>query len=220
MIKKILTLSALALSMSVMAQTGLGNNLQYNPNLPTVENSNGYLTDSSGKVVRSGFGLCWRTSSYDPAYTYMRECDGDRTPPAVAQAPDVVAPAPDIRPEPRPQPVVQNEIKTVILFDFDSSRISPQERVKLDSIINPNAKYQLTVTGHADPIGSDLYNRRLSERRAQAVYKYLRDNGIASENIELFAAGETRPVVECGTTQTRANITCNAPNRRVEIITK
>lgn len=220
MIKKILTLSTLAFSLSVMAQSGNVGTMQNSQNLSTVEHSDGYLTDSSGRVVRSGFGLCWRTSSYDPAYTYMRECDGERAVPSVA-----VTPAPEVREsvaraEPQPQPVVQNEVKTVILFAFDSSRISSEERVKLDSIINPNARYELTVTGHADPIGSDAYNRKLSERRAQAVYRYLRDNGIPSENIILFAAGETHPVVECGTRATRDNIACNAPNRRVEIITK
>lgn len=231
MIKKALVLSTLALSMTVMAQntitTDLGNtyveaNSSSGSNSGSLnqENKNGYLTDSSGNVVKSGYDLCWRTSSYDASYTYAVECDGVRSKPVVVRAP-VVEPAVAQKPEePRWEPVPQSEVKTVVLFNFDSYKLQEAEKVKIDSIINKDAYYSLNVVGHADPIGNETYNLRLSEKRAETVYRYLISKGISQNNIEVYGAGESAPVVECGNRNTRKDIECNAPNRRVEIITK
>ena len=77
---------------------------------------------------------------------------------------------------------------------------------------------RITVTGHADQIGSAETNRRLSLERAQTVRTYLIGRGMAPELIEAEGAGSERPLVECDGNLNRAErIRCLAPNRRVEI---
>ncbi|MFQ3788482.1 type VI secretion system membrane subunit TssM [Halomonas sp. A29] len=77
---------------------------------------------------------------------------------------------------------------------------------------------RITVTGHADPIGSATANQRLSLERAQTVRTYLIGRGMAPELIEAMGAGSERPLVECDSSMSRAEqIRCLAPNRRVEI---
>lgn len=59
----------------------------------------GYLVDSDGVVVRSGYGECWRTGSWSPALATVVGCDG-----VLAKAEPVPAPAPSPRPAPPPPP--------------------------------------------------------------------------------------------------------------------
>lgn len=66
---------------------------------------NGYLVDSSKDVVRSGFGLCWKTGSWSPADA-ISECDGDLAAPPAAAA---VEPEPALAPEPAPVPAAAAE---------------------------------------------------------------------------------------------------------------
>ncbi|MCE8018505.1 type VI secretion system membrane subunit TssM [Halomonas sp. MCCC 1A11036] len=77
---------------------------------------------------------------------------------------------------------------------------------------------RITVTGHADPIGSATANQRLSLERAETVRTYLIGRGMAPELIEAVGAGSERPLVECDSALGRdERIRCLAPNRRVEI---
>jgi OOP family OmpA-OmpF porin len=78
------------------------------------------------------------------------------------------------------------------------------------------------VSGHTDRIGSDAYNQKLSERRADAVRDYLVSKGVAKNKIEAIGLGEKQPVT--GTTCQQKNqkelITCLQPDRRVEVEVK
>ena len=66
------------------------------------------------------------------------------------------------------------------------------------------------IEGHTDATGSDAYNLKLGEERAEAVRNYLRDqHGIALSRIEVMSYGESRPVVDNKTRDNRAQ------NRRV-----
>jgi outer membrane protein OmpA-like peptidoglycan-associated protein len=65
--------------------------------------------------------------------------------------------------------------------------------------------------GHTDAIGSDAYNQSLSERRAEAVRRYLINGGITPERIRTEGFGESRPVASNETDEGRAQ------NRRVEL---
>ncbi|WP_445003716.1 type VI secretion system membrane subunit TssM [Halomonas mongoliensis] len=77
---------------------------------------------------------------------------------------------------------------------------------------------RITVTGHADRIGSAAANRRLSLERAETVRTYLVGRGMAPELVEAEGAGSERPLVTCDDGLSRAElIRCLAPNRRVEI---
>ena len=84
-----------------------------------------------------------------------------------------------------------------ILFEFDSDDLSEAAREEADRILAAmieNPEVRLELTGHADEVGADEYNLRLSERRAQSVADYLTNGGISAERIRVRAAGEIEPI--------------------------
>jgi YD repeat-containing protein len=101
-----------------------------------------------------------------------------------------------------------------ITFAFDKSQIQPRFYPVLDSVARTLNAYPSTyvdVTGHADAVGTDEYNQRLSERRAAAVSAYLRQRGALPERLRAEGRGEQDPVAS------NASISGRAANRRVEI---
>ena len=78
------------------------------------------------------------------------------------------------------------------------------------------------VTGHTDRIGTQAYNQKLSERRADAVRDYLVSKGVPRDKIETLGMGKTQPLpgVVCNMTAMKELIDCLQPNRRVEVEVK
>jgi OOP family OmpA-OmpF porin len=109
------------------------------------------------------------------------------------------------------------------LFNFDRANIRSDQRNKLDELVAElkGASYDsISVTGHADRIGSDRYNEQLSRRRADAVKAYLVRKGVPASKIEVSAMGESQPVTteaDCNGQRGRALISCYQPDRRVEV---
>ena len=135
--------------------------------------------------------------------------------PAPAPAP---APAPTPKPEapkPPPAPVAQKvTLAADVLFDFDKSVIKPDGKNKLDDLSQKIRAINLEVViaiGHADWIGSDAYNQKLSVRRAESVKAYLVSKGVEPNRIYTEGKGEKQPVASNKTKDGRAK------NRRVEI---
>ena len=137
--------------------------------------------------------------------------------PAPAPAP---APAPrpvqEIKPEaPKPKPVAEKvTFAADVLFDFDKSVVKPEGKSKLDDLSNKVRGINLEVViaiGHADSIGSDAYNQKLSVRRAESVKAYLVSKGIEPNRVYTEGKGEKQPVADNKTREGRAK------NRRVEI---
>ena len=113
------------------------------------------------------------------------------------------------------------------LFDFDKAVLKPEGKAAIDSeILSKLPQVQklelVLVTGHTDRIGTQQYNQKLSERRADAVRDYLVSKGVPKDKIETLGMGKTQPVpgVVCTMTQLKALIACLAPNRRVEVEVK
>ncbi len=188
-----------------------------------------YLTDSSGKVVKSGTGLCWRTGAWTPAMA-TAECDPDLV---KKEAPKVAAAEP---PAPVPAPAVAQDAPAFVpitlqaeaLFGFDKAVIRPGGKQKLDEEVVAKMKEypqveQVRVTGYTDRIGSSVYNQKLSQRRADAVKDYLVGQGVAAGRIETAAKGEADPVVSCAKVKGKANgknrklVECLQPNRRIMV---
>ena len=142
-------------------------------------------------------------------------------------APPPPAPAPRVEPTPPPPPPRAPAPKpekittaSTVNFDFDRYVIRPDARSKLDDLVGKLRSVNLEViiaVGHADRIGSDAYNMKLSVRRADSVKAYLVSKGIAASRIYSEGKGERQPVKECkGDKKTKELIACLEPNRRVE----
>lgn len=100
-----------------------------------------------------------------------------------------------------------------IFFDTRQFTLKPGSEVELNKLLGlmqENPTLITEISGHTDNIGMDKDNMILSERRAQAVVKYLVDKGIPAERLQAKGYGETQPVAENNTPGGRA------ANRRTE----
>ena len=117
-------------------------------------------------------------------------------------------------------------ISATQLFAFNRATLTPQAKGILDSAIVAklgqfSAIQFINVNGHADRIGSQMYNQRLSERRAEAVKAYLASKGVRESAMETYGFGKTQPVKHgCEQKNRQALIECLAPNRRVVVDVK
>lgn len=104
-------------------------------------------------------------------------------------------------------------------FDFDSAHLTDAGRAVLDAWLAEAPKDKtIRVSGHADRLGPEPYNLKLSLRRADAVKQYLIGKGMNPRRIELEARGESDPVKRCKGDATSTTKDCLAPNRRVMIV--
>ena len=110
--------------------------------------------------------------------------------------------------------VVMNLGSDYLKFEFDKAELRPEDRELLSriaGILLTSQDYTVSVNGHTDDVGTDDYNRRLSERRAQAVRDYLVKAGLSAEIVSVTGHGKSLPLVK-GTTDA-----ARAKNRRVEL---
>ena len=111
-------------------------------------------------------------------------------------------------------------------FAFDRYALTPAAKARLDQdVIGKLATCAsveaVVVEGHADRIGSQQYNQKLSERRADSVKAYLVGKGADRNKIETIGMGKTVPAKFCPDSAKRAElIACLAPNRRAIISIK
>lgn len=141
-------------------------------------------------------------------------------------APVIVAPPPP-PPAAAPMPVrlMQVNFSADSLFDFDKSAVKPSGKQHIDKFAADlrGTNYSvITVTGHADRLGSREYNQKLSQRRAEAVKNYMIESaGIPADKVRTRAVEESQPVTkpgECvGKKATKKLIACLQPDRRVEV---
>ena len=175
-----------------------------------------------GALLGAGIaaGYCWAHGDGDE--------DGDGVPDSRDKCPGtpkgVQVDANGCPPPPPPVAVVEEVVvvkeETIVIrdvhFEFDSAKLTTADKIKLDTIVTRLKKEapgaQLRVTGHTDSVGSDAYNKKLSDRRAHSVVEYLISNGIPrSSFVSVSGAGESQPVADNKTADGRAM------NRRVEI---
>ncbi len=99
-------------------------------------------------------------------------------------------------------------------FEFDKADLRPEDRELLSriaGIILTSHDYTISVNGHTDDVGSEAYNQKLSERRAEAVRDYLVKSGLPAEIFTVTGHGKALPLVP-GTSEA-----ARAKNRRVEL---
>jgi outer membrane protein OmpA-like peptidoglycan-associated protein len=102
-----------------------------------------------------------------------------------------------------------------VLFASNREVLLPEARTRLEQVAEvllTNRERNLTVEGHTDSQGSQSHNRDLSQRRAEAVRRYLMGRGYQGDLIQAHGLGKESPVADNATAEGRAN------NRRIEIV--
>ena len=100
-----------------------------------------------------------------------------------------------------------------LFFEFAKTTLLPESGVELKrllAILQQYPKMEIEIAGHTDNVGDDRSNQLLSEGRAAAVLKYLKEHGVAASRLKSRGCGESVPVVANDTDEHRQL------NRRVE----
>jgi OOP family OmpA-OmpF porin len=164
--------------------------------LASAQSTPGYVTDSSGKVVKTGSDLCLRTSSWTPA-SAVKGCD----------------------PVAEPRVPVVAVIDAGVLFAFDSSVLTKSGQEALNALVKQiKPSNTVSIVGHTDRIGAAQYNQSLSDARARSVAAYLSSK--AKANYAVSGVGSSRPsgkTAQCTGPVNQKLIDCLAPDRRVVI---
>jgi outer membrane protein OmpA-like peptidoglycan-associated protein/Mg-chelatase subunit ChlD len=102
-----------------------------------------------------------------------------------------------------------------IEFDFDQATIRPESIPLVERIadaMKAHPSLVIEVRGHTDDRGSDSYNQRLSQRRAEAVVETLASMGVERSRLRAVGFGKSRPLVPNTSEENRAR------NRRTEFV--
>lgn len=105
-------------------------------------------------------------------------------------------------------------MRNEVLFDFNSAGLRSSSRDELRemaSVFNQYNDTTIVVAGHTDSVGSESYNQRLSNRRANTVSNYLENAGVRGSRLDAVGYGESRPKASNSSSSGRQQ------NRRVEI---
>jgi OOP family OmpA-OmpF porin len=102
-------------------------------------------------------------------------------------------------------------------FEFNSAKLTPESYpILFDAaktlLSNPELKVE--IQGYTDNIGSEQYNKKLSQMRAEAVMKYLIAKGVSADRLTAVGYGESNPIADNKTAEGRA------ANRRIEFKVK
>jgi OOP family OmpA-OmpF porin len=100
-------------------------------------------------------------------------------------------------------------------FAFDSAKLTPAGETILDEAVAAMNKHQginVRIEGNTDSIGSDAYNGKLGQRRADSVERYLVAHDVSASRLSTVSFGETKPIASNDTEEGRAQ------NRRVDLI--
>jgi OOP family OmpA-OmpF porin len=159
------------------------------------------------------------------APAYVAPTPAPAAPPVVAVAqPPLVIMAVSEPPPAAPAPT-RVSYSAESMFGFDRSVLRPEGKAALDAFAQNlrGANFDsITVEGYTDRIGTDAYNQKLSQERADAVKTYLVETGnVDAQKITAVGKGESTPVTkpeDCkGKAATPKLISCLQPDRRVEI---
>lgn len=87
-----------------------------------------------------------------------------------------------------------------IYYDYNKATLRPESKMVLDSILtffSDNKDLKIEIGSHTDSRGSDDYNAKLSQERAQSVVDYLIEKGVASDRLTAHGYGESKLVNQC-----------------------
>jgi outer membrane protein OmpA-like peptidoglycan-associated protein len=117
---------------------------------------------------------------------------------------------------PRPAPAVRDKFNLTINFESGKTEIRKEDKEQLrkaEEFIKKYPNNRIMIEGHTDSIGSEKYNMRLSQRRAETIKKYFVQTGnVDPGKISALGYGELKPV---DSNKTKTGM---AKNRRVEFL--
>jgi outer membrane protein OmpA-like peptidoglycan-associated protein len=154
-----------------------------------------------GALIGGGMAAayCWANGTEQETVAMVETVEPTPTPTQVTE------------PEPAAEPV---RVELDVKFDFDRAEVKQDSMADIRDLADFMKQYGQTSTvveGHTDSVGTDAYNQRLSERRANAVRDVLvNQHGLDSSRVDAVGYGESRPVADNSTDEGRAI------NRRVE----
>ena len=151
--------------------------------------------------LAASFSTAFAQDEMDRAESELR----DAMAPAASQGATVERVSPD---------EVRVRMPSDITFDFNRADVKYEFMPRISDLartLNRYPRMSVSITGHADAIGSDEYNHRLSERRAWSVSEVLSQFGVDRYRIRTSGMGEWSPIAS------NADEWGRARNRRVEI---
>lgn len=113
----------------------------------------------------------------------------------------------------KPVTVSDKWILVGVNFEFNSAKITPESYpILIDAVktLLRNNDIKVEIQGYTDNIGSESYNMKLSQRRAEAVKEFLQSKGVSGNRLRAVGFGESNPVADNKTAEGRAM------NRRIE----
>ena len=102
-----------------------------------------------------------------------------------------------------------------VLFQTGKYELKPEARerlAKVSGILLAYSSLKVAIEGHTDAVGTDDYNQRLSEQRAEAVRDYFVSQGVAAQAVTARGLGKSQPIASNDTPDGRQR------NRRVELV--
>lgn len=115
-----------------------------------------------------------------------------------------------------PEPIIIRNI----YYHFDKSNLTDSAMMTIDTtiyrIMTENPEIVAEISSHTDSRGTDTYNEKLSQKRAESVVKYLISKGIASERLKAKGYGESKPLAPNENPDGSDNPEGRAKNRRTE----
>lgn len=93
-----------------------------------------------------------------------------------------------------------------IFYDFDKSTLRPESKTEIDrlyELLLDNPTMRIELSSHTDGLGSDEYNNRLSQARAQSVVDYLMKKGVSQDRLTAKGYGKAQPVATNSTAEGR-----------------
>jgi len=115
----------------------------------------------------------------------------------------------------REQDMLILTFKADFMFDVDSAEVKPgfqSEIERVAAVLNRYPETNIRIEGHTDSTGTEEYNQKLSERRAESVKNELLAQNVLAGRLQTVGYGETRPIATNETPGGRQQ------NRRVQIV--
>jgi OOP family OmpA-OmpF porin len=156
------------------------------------QQNHGYVTNSNGAIWHTSNGSCLKHSTW--TNDDIAACNGTA---------------------PTPVAAVDAAKKFAVFFDFDSATVGNISQIA--QYVNGLAEVaNVSLVGHADPIGDNAYNMALSQRRAVNVANALTQAGVKPSSISVDYQGESAPVAQCSGRGAEL-ISCLRADRRVDV---